>query len=93
VERSFTFSSSLLLGIMPLFYRINNHGQKERIFPLRPSDLRGFIICENEKAVQLNIHRGCIEVVNTEEEISEARRRYIEQNYGELLKTGVINPS
>lgn len=70
---------------MPLFYYTNNTGKRERIFPLHFSDLTGFIIAETEKAKQLRIHQDCVETVNTEEEISVARRRYLEENYSVLI--------
>jgi hypothetical protein len=71
---------------MPQFFYTNPLGKKERIFPLIKSIVPNFYICENQKAEQLNIHEGCIETIHTEEEVSEARKKYLETNYKDLLR-------
>jgi hypothetical protein len=71
---------------MPNFYYLNPFGKKERIFPLHYATVRNFYICETQKAEQINVHESCIITEHSEEEVSEARKKYLETNYKDLLR-------
>lgn len=76
---------------MPQFFYNNPLGQREQIFPLVRSSVPNFYICENQKAIQLNIHESCIITEHSEEEVNEARQKFLEKNFGNLLHSSVRN--